>query len=108
MWGVREYDYPGYVARSETALYRATANEPWKVSGFHVNVLSRADIATRSLNFMSEPPGVQGVIAAAPEAAADAGMGGPTPAEQLARLGELARANPKEAASVLRGWMNER
>lgn len=42
------------------------------------------------------------------EAIADAGQRGPTPAEQMARLGELARANPKEAAGVLRGWMNER
>ena len=28
-------------------------------------------------------------------------------AEQLARLGDLARQKPKEAAGVLRGWMNE-
>lgn len=65
MWGVREYDYPGHVVRAETALYRANANEPWKVSGFHVNVLSREQLTNRTLNLMSEPPGVQGVIAAA-------------------------------------------
>ena len=65
LWGVREYDYPGHVVRAETTLYRATADEPWKVSGFHVNVLSRAELAARTFDFMAEPPGVQAVIAAA-------------------------------------------
>ena len=39
--------------------------EPWKVSGFQVNVLSREELAGRTFEFMSEPPGVQAVIAAA-------------------------------------------
>ncbi len=65
LWGVREYEYAGHVVRSETTLYRATSSEPWKVSGFHVNVLAREDLASRTFNFMSEPPGVQGVIVAA-------------------------------------------
>ncbi|MEQ1818877.1 MAG: hypothetical protein ABL871_09725, partial [Terricaulis sp.] len=65
LWGVREYEYPGHVVRAETTLYRATAGEPWKVSGFNVNVLSREELAGRTFNFMAEPPGVQAVIAAA-------------------------------------------
>ena len=65
LWGVREYEYPGHVVRAETTLYRAAAGEPWKVSGFQVNVLSREELAGRTFEFMSEPPGVQAVIAAA-------------------------------------------
>lgn len=65
LWGVREYEYPGHVVRAETTLYRAAAGEPWKVSGFQVNVLSREELAGRTFDFMSEPPGVQAVIAAA-------------------------------------------
>lgn len=45
--------------RAETTLYRAAAGEPWKVSGFQVNVLSREELAGRTFEFMSEPPGVQ-------------------------------------------------
>jgi flagellar M-ring protein FliF len=49
------------------------------------------------------------VAVAAPAAGADVDPArGPSPAEQIARLGELARENPTEAAGVLRGWMNER
>lgn len=33
---------------------------------------------------------------------------GLSPADQIARLGEMARSNPKDAANVLRGWMGER
>lgn len=65
LWGVREYEYPGHVVRAETTLYRATASEPWKVSGFHVNVLSREELAGRTFDIMAEPPGVQAVIVAA-------------------------------------------
>lgn len=65
LWGVREYEYPDHVVRAETTLYRATGNEPWKVVGFHVNVRSRTDLASRTLNFDAEPQGVQAVIAAA-------------------------------------------
>lgn len=65
LWGVREYEYPGHVARAETTLYRAAASEPWKVAGFNVNVLSREELAGRTLDVTVEPPGVQAVIAAA-------------------------------------------
>ncbi|MCX7359088.1 MAG: hypothetical protein NT015_13220 [Alphaproteobacteria bacterium] len=65
LWGVREYEYPGHVVRAETTLYRATASEPWKVSGFNVNVLSREELAERTFDIMTEPRGVQAVIAAA-------------------------------------------
>jgi hypothetical protein len=65
LWGVREYEYPRHVVRAETTLYRATPSEPWKVSGFNVNVLSREDLAGRTFKPLSEPPGVQAVIAAA-------------------------------------------
>ncbi|MEQ1492897.1 MAG: hypothetical protein ABL932_20330, partial [Terricaulis sp.] len=65
LWGVREYEYPDHVVRAETTLYRAAASDPWKVSGFNVNVLSRAELAGRTFDPVSEPPGVQAVIAAA-------------------------------------------
>jgi len=64
-WGVREYEYPGHVVRAETTLYRVAARDPWKVSGFHVNVMSRQELAARTFDFMAEPPAVQAVIAAA-------------------------------------------
>ena len=54
------------------------------------------------------PAALAGATPAAGEAGQEAGQRGPSPAEQLAQLGDLARANPKEAAGVLRGWMNER
>ncbi len=63
-------------------------------------------------NALAPPPAAlsasagAGALATGPD-----GVAATTPqqaAEQLARLGELARANPKEAASVLRGWMSER
>ncbi len=65
LWGVREYEYPGHVVRAETTLFRATGNDPWKVSGFNVNVLSRDELAGRTFDPVSEPPGVQAVLAAA-------------------------------------------
>lgn len=65
LWGVREYEYPDHVVRAETTLYRAAASDPWKVSGFNVNVLSRAELAGRTFDPVREPPGVQAVIAAA-------------------------------------------
>jgi hypothetical protein len=65
LWGVREYEYPGHVVRAETALYRASADDAWKVAGFNVNALSRADLKARTFSFASEPPGVQAVIVAA-------------------------------------------
>ena len=56
----------------------------------------------------------QGPLAATtPDGAPVGSAGAPTAvvsadsAEQLARLGDLARQKPKEAAGVLRGWMNE-
>lgn len=65
LWGIREYEYPGHVVRSETTLYRAAATQPWAIEGFHVNVVTRAELASRTLNFAGEPQGVQAVIAAA-------------------------------------------
>lgn len=65
LWGVHEYDYSGHVVRAETMLYRATANDAWKVLGFHVNVVTRRDLAARAFNVLAEPQGVQGVIVAA-------------------------------------------
>ena len=52
-------------------------------------------------------PGGPAALAGAARGADAAGGASPTPAEQIARLGELARANPKEAASVLRGWIGQ-
>ena len=60
------------------------------------------------------PAGPAGAPASTPAASSggeggqEAGTRGPSPTEQLNQLGELARANPKEAAGVLRGWMSER
>jgi hypothetical protein len=51
--------------RSETTLYRADAADPWKVLGFHVNVVTREELAARAFDFAAEPPGVKGVIVAA-------------------------------------------
>lgn len=65
LWGIHEYEYSDHVVRAETTLYRAGAAEPWKVLGFHVNVVTRAELAADTFNFASEPPGVQGVIVAA-------------------------------------------
>ncbi len=65
LWGVREYEYPDQIVRAETTLYRDNAEQPWSIEGFHVNVLSRQELAARGLNFFSGPPAVQGVIAAA-------------------------------------------
>lgn len=65
LWGIREYEYPGHVVRSETTLYRATASEPWAIEGFHVNVVTREELATRTFSFEAEPQGVQAVIVAA-------------------------------------------
>lgn len=64
LWGIHEYDYPGHVVRAETTLYRANADEPWKVLGFHVNVVTRAELAANTFNFAAEPSGVKGVIIA--------------------------------------------
>ncbi len=64
LWGVREYEYPDYVVRAETTLYRDTAEQPWSIEGFHVNVLSREELAARAFNFAAEPQAVQAVIAA--------------------------------------------
>lgn len=65
LWGIREYEYPGHVVRSETTLYRGAASQPWAIEGFHVNVVSRAELASRALSFATEPRGVQAVIVAA-------------------------------------------
>ena len=62
LWGVREYEYPDHVVRAETALYRDDDGQPWSIEGFHVNVLSRQELAARGLNFAAEPPPVQTVI----------------------------------------------
>lgn len=64
LWGVHEYEYPGHVVRAETALYRANSSEPWKVSGFHVNVVPREQLAARTFDVEREPREVQAVIAA--------------------------------------------
>jgi flagellar M-ring protein FliF len=42
-----------------------------------------------------------------PPAITDGTGAGSTASEQIARLGDLARGNPKQAAAVLRGWMVE-
>lgn len=65
LWGVREYEYPDQIVRAETTLYRDNTDQPWSIEGFHVNVLTRSELAARGLNFFTEPPAVQGVIAAA-------------------------------------------
>ncbi len=65
LWGIHEYEYPGHVVRAETTLYRAAAADAWKVAGFHVNVVTREELAANTFAFASEPPGVQGVIVAA-------------------------------------------
>ncbi len=65
LWGVREYEYPAQVVRAETTLYRDTADQPWSIEGFHVNVLTREALTSRGLSFAAEPPPVQAVIAAA-------------------------------------------
>lgn len=65
LWGVHEYEYPSHVVRAETTLYRASSSEPWKVSAFHVNVMTREDLAARTFDFRSEPPAVQAVVVAA-------------------------------------------
>ena len=54
------------------------------------------------------PAALAGTAPTGGEAGQETGPRGSSPAEQLAQLGDLARANPKEAAGVLRGWMNER
>lgn len=62
--GIHEYEYPGHVVRAETTLYRADAEQPWKVLGFHVNVVTREELAANTFDFASEPAGVKGVIVA--------------------------------------------
>lgn len=62
--GVREYEYPRHVVRAETALYRDTAEQPWSIEGFHVNVSTRQELLARALNFATEPPAVRSVIVA--------------------------------------------
>lgn len=52
--------------------------------------------------------GTAPAAAGAPALASTPTLSPQAAAEQLAKLGELARGNPKEAASVLRGWMSER
>nr|WP_245513262.1 flagellar basal-body MS-ring/collar protein FliF [Enterovirga rhinocerotis] len=78
-------------------------------------------LAAPSLALAGEQAAI-GVAEAAPQIAAPPGapeapaiavppaLGSLAPAgtEALARLGELARTNPKEAAGVLRNWMSER
>lgn len=63
--GIHEYEYPDHVVRAETTLYRADAAQPWKVLGFQVNAVTRAELAANTFDFASEPSGVKGVIAAA-------------------------------------------
>lgn len=65
LWGIREYEYPDHVVRTDTVLYRADAEQPWQVLGFNVNVVTRAELAARTFSFAAEPSGVQGVIIAA-------------------------------------------
>lgn len=65
LWAIHEYEYPGHVARVATTLYRATADQPWKVLGFNVNVVTRAELAANTFDLAAEPPGVKAVIAAA-------------------------------------------
>jgi len=64
LWAIHEYEYPAHVARVETTLYRATADQPWKVLGFNVNVVTREELAANTFDFASEPSGVKGVILA--------------------------------------------
>src|SRR5262249_13862142 len=40
-----EYAYPGHVVVVETVLQRAQSTEPWRVSGFHVNVATPEELA---------------------------------------------------------------
>lgn len=56
----------------------------------------------------SQGSGTAPAAAGAPALASTPTLSPQAAAEQLAKLGELARGNPKEAASVLRGWMSER
>lgn len=42
--GVQEHLYPDHVAQSETILARASADAPWRVAGFHINVVPNADV----------------------------------------------------------------
>lgn len=65
LWGIHEYEYADHVVRAETTLYRASADQPWKVLGFNVNAVTRAELAANTFDFASEPPGVKGVIVAA-------------------------------------------
>ncbi len=41
--GVHEHLYPDYVAQSETILARTSDDSPWRVAGFHINVVPKAD-----------------------------------------------------------------
>ncbi|MEZ5958303.1 MAG: hypothetical protein R3C27_13955 [Hyphomonadaceae bacterium] len=65
LWGIHEHEYPDHVVRAETTLYRVSAEQPWKVLGFHVNAVTRAELAANTFAFASEPSGVKGVIVAA-------------------------------------------
>lgn len=64
LWGIREYEYPEHVVRAETALYRATASEPWKIAALNVNAVTRQELAARTFNLTAEPPAVLAVIGA--------------------------------------------
>lgn len=65
LWGIREYSYPGHVVRAETALYRATADQPWMIEAFNVNVATHEQLAGRGFNFAQMAQPVQAVVVAA-------------------------------------------
>ena len=61
---VHEHVYPAHVARVETALSRATAAQPWRVAGFHVNVATKAELAANRFTLAGKPPTFIAFIAA--------------------------------------------
>lgn len=43
MVGIFEHVYPNHIARSEAAFSRRSDAEPWRISGFYVNVVDRSE-----------------------------------------------------------------
>jgi hypothetical protein len=62
---VAEHRYPDHLVRSETVLTRASNDQPWMTSSFHINVVARSEIPDNSLSFAGRPPGYVAIVVAA-------------------------------------------